>query len=399
MTSDPRTAIEAVTHPDPYPWYSRVVRERPIAFDDELGCWVAASAAAVTAVLEAQACRVRPGNEPVPNAISGTAAGDVFRHLVRMNDGERHCPLKRAISASLDSCDARVVREAALASMGPIEETTGAGPDSLHSIAYRLPVYALGSILGLNRDSLETTAGRVGEFVAVISPGASAEALERGALSAARLMESMLQRLDVAPMNAGGLLGELAGAADRFGVTSREVIAANAVGFLSQSYEATAGTIGNAIIALARHPAVAVSLLNRPELVRPFVSEVLRYDPPVQNTRRYVCEEALVAECSMKSGDTILVLLGAANRDPRANRQPDRFDIDRTVRKHFTFGVGAHGCPGAAMASTLAEVVVEWILERELDLEAFAGPVAYRKSANVRIPVLEPFAVASEAHR
>src|SRR5262245_35711036 len=89
-TSDPTSPADpmhAVTHPDPYPYYADLVARCPLHRDDALGLWVASSAEAVMAVLTSERCRVRPPAEPVPAALAGSAAGDVFGRLVRMNDG------------------------------------------------------------------------------------------------------------------------------------------------------------------------------------------------------------------------------------------------------------------------------------------------------------------------
>ena len=83
----PSDPIAAVTHRDPYPYYAELVATRPVHRDEALGLWVACSAAAVTDVLGHPACLVRPPAEPVPGALLGSPAGDIFGRLVRMNDG------------------------------------------------------------------------------------------------------------------------------------------------------------------------------------------------------------------------------------------------------------------------------------------------------------------------
>jgi cytochrome P450 len=90
----------------------------------------------------------------------------------------------------------------------------------------------------------------------------------------------------------------------------------------------------------------------------------------------------------MKAGDVILVVLAAANRDPLANPDPDRFDIFRKNRKTFSLGVGAHACPGESLAVTIAKAGVEWLITSGAADQLFAGAVRYRKSANTRIPLL-----------
>src|SRR5947208_334440 len=103
LPTPPHDPIAAVTHSDPYPYYADLVAHKPIYRDGTLGLWVASSADSVSAVLASDICRVRPRAEPVPRILIGSPAANIFRHLVRMNDGERHYPFKQAISATLQS--------------------------------------------------------------------------------------------------------------------------------------------------------------------------------------------------------------------------------------------------------------------------------------------------------
>src|SRR5947208_6886709 len=93
----PENPIKAVTHPDPYPYYQMLIKERPIYFDESLHLWVAASADAVQAVLTSEICRVRRTTELVPKHLHNSAAADIFQHLVRMNERARHRPMKQAV--------------------------------------------------------------------------------------------------------------------------------------------------------------------------------------------------------------------------------------------------------------------------------------------------------------
>jgi cytochrome P450 len=138
---------------------------------------------------------------------------------------------------------------------------------------------------------------------------------------------------------------------------------ANGIGFLSQTYEGTAALIGNTLLALAKHEADRAAVRTNPGLMSSVVQEVLRYDPPTQSTRRFVAEDGTVAGQPMRQGDTILVMLGAASRDPAANLEPDRFDIFRKVRRivsHLLAGV---------------------------EFERLEQSKSYRRSIAVRIPV------------
>src|SRR3982751_4191775 len=99
----PRDPVAAVIHPDPYPYYADLVARQPLARHEPLGLWVAASAAAVSAVLTDPKCRVRPSAEPVPAALVGSPAAEIFGRLVRMNDGARHAPMKSAVTPTLEA--------------------------------------------------------------------------------------------------------------------------------------------------------------------------------------------------------------------------------------------------------------------------------------------------------
>jgi cytochrome P450 len=165
------------------------VATRPLYRDEALGLWVASSADAVTSVLSSDICRVRPPAEPVPRALLGSPAADIFRHLVRMNDGAGHGPVKQAVSSTLGSMDAA---QAALQSSRWARLLSGElrPHDDLGRLAdfvFRLPVYVVASLLGIPPDLLPRTAQWVSEFVACLAPTSSPETVERGKVAAGHL--------------------------------------------------------------------------------------------------------------------------------------------------------------------------------------------------------------------
>ena len=381
----PLNPIDAVTHPDPYPFYAALVAERPVYRDETLGLWVAASADAVVSALGNDACRVRPPHEPVPKALLGSPAAEIFRHLVRMNDGAGHCPFKQAISAVLASVDAdRVTREAARGAGRLADAVTGG--ESLTTFAFDLSTHVVGCLLGIPVDRLPDVAASMGDFVRCLSPLSGPEQIEQGKLAAGRLIELFRSLRATAP-DGDALLAALAREARRVGRDDADVIIANGIGFLSQAYEATAGLIGNTLLLLASHDETRARAAGDSDLLAGVVAEVVRWDPPVQNTRRFLARDAAVAGQAMKEGEAILVVLAAANRDPAANPAPERFDPYRAERRSFTFGCGVHACPGEALATGIAAAGVAALLARGLAPGAASQPRRYRPSANTRIPV------------
>jgi cytochrome P450 len=380
----PQDPIAAVTHPDPYPYYAELVARRPLYYDDKLRLWVASSANAVISALTNGLCRVRPAAEPIPKSLLGSPAAEIFRHLVRMNDGERHCPFKQSVSAALASIDAaKAAQLSARWARFLLEER---GSNRLSSFAFHLPVYVVGSLIGVPEDMLSQTALWMSDFARCLAPASDSDQIERGKTAAGHLLQ-MFRDL---PNRDDGLLSALAReASESAGAISSDGVIANGIGFLSQSYEATAGLIGNTLLALASRPEARDRVAADPEFLHSVIHEVLRYDSPVQNTRRFLAEDGFVAGENMKAGDAILVILAAANRDPSANPNPERFDVFRKERQIFTFGVGAHACPGESMATTIAKAGVERLIASGVDLERLAETMTYRASANARIPIFE----------
>lgn len=371
----PADAVAAVTHADPYPYYAELVHWRPLHRDEALGLWIAASAGAVAAVLTSADCRVRPPAEPVPSAIAGSAAGEIFERLIRMNDGARHGPLKGHVTSVLDALAPRRIATLSETAARHLADDLGphGGGRALDDFIWRLAPSVVGSLLGAPPALIPDITSATGDFVRGIGPGASPEALERGAAAASRLLE--IGRTLAA---GDGLVAVLAH--DARGDDTEAAIA-NALGFLSQSYEATAGLIGNTLVALARQPELRRA--GAPAVV----TEVARHDAPVQNTRRFVAADTVVAGQALKAGDAVLVVLAAANRDPAANAEPARFDLDRPSPRTFTFGLGPHACPGAVLATTIAAAGVTALGECGLALDALAERVRYRPSVNTRVPV------------
>ncbi len=392
MMPPPRNPIDAVTHPDPYPYYANLVANRPIYRDETAGFWVASSAATVTAILTSDLGRVRPPMEPVPTMLLDSPAADVFRHLVRMNDGQKHDSMKGAVSRALRTVGAdQIVEQSNIwARLLADEMKPEAHPGCLTDFTFHLPAYVVASLLGIPQEKLRQTALWMSDFVGCLAPTSSPEQLEQGKRAASHLLDMLHSMLGTQTTRlTSHLLNVLVYEAGLAECTDKDVVVANGIGFLSQTYEATAGLIGNTLLTLARQQDVYALVLANPDLLRPVIQEVLRYDPSVQNTRRYLAGSGTVAGEQMQEGDVVLVVLAAANRDPAANADPTRFDMFRQSRRLFTFGTGVHECPGEDVAAIIARAGVEQLLLSGVNVLHLTEKVKYRSSGNVRVPLFE----------
>jgi len=352
---EPRDAIAAVVHPDPYPYYALLRQQRPLYFEGGLNLWVASSHEAVQAALGHPALRVRPPAEPMPKALIGTPTGDVFARLVRMNDGEfhrQHRPDVERAAGRFSMAQVTAAAEEAARDLAPRL--------SANALLSALPVQAMARLLGVPAASLDRTVACVEAFVQGIAANATGEAISRA-------NEAVL---------------ELMGQGEAQGLDA--VRSANRIAFMQQSLDATAGLLGNAALMALRQPGL-IDAAAPLTAWRSFAAEVARWDSPVQNTRRFAAEDLVLCGEEISQGQCLVVVLASANRDGALNTQPDRFDTARHNRRSMSFGSGAHACPGEAIAVEIAAAALRTFAGAG-QFELFRNPTGFRPLANARIP-------------
>jgi cytochrome P450 len=160
---------------------------------------------------------------------------------------------------------------------------------------------------------------------------------------------------------------------------------------LIAGFETTVNLIGNGVLALLDHPMSWRELQADPVGLAPrVVEETLRFDPPVQRTSRYALEDLELEGTTVRMGQEVTTLLGAANRDPLVYENPDVFDIHReTGAEHLAFSSGIHYCVGAPLARLEATIAFRMLAERMPGLRRTA-PVQRRNATLIRGPLHIP---------
>ena len=158
--------------------------------------------------------------------------------------------------------------------------------------------------------------------------------------------------------------------------------------------ETTTNLIGNGVLALLRHPDQLAALREDPGLIPSAVEELLRFDSPVQVDMRSVRDDCDVNGFPLRRGDSVVMLLGAANRDPDRFEAPDRLDVRRGDQNHLAFGRGIHHCLGAPLARLEGRVVLEALIERFGSMRLLEDRPAFRSSVVLRGLLALPVATA-----
>jgi cytochrome P450 len=173
---------------------------------------------------------------------------------------------------------------------------------------------------------------------------------------------------------------------------------------LIAGFETTVNLIGNAVNALLDNPEQWAALCADPAgLAAGAVEETLRFDPPVQQVGRYALEPVELEGESIRQGQFVLTLIGAANRDPQVYPDPNRFNINREqLPDHLAFSSGIHNCIGRPLAVAEATIALRSLAERMPYLRR-AGAPRRRAASNprglVQLPVRTDMPFASEMRR
>jgi hypothetical protein len=252
--------------------------------------------------------------------------------------------------------------------------------DLIEDFAFRLPVTIICDMLGIPEEHRETFYAGTRDGGRILDPVPLSPA-EIAQGNAANMMAQMYfqQLFELRRKQpSDDLTTQLVQAEEDGSKLTNEELTANIILLFGAGHETTVNLIGNALLALHRNPDQLALLKARPELITGAVEEFLRYDSSVQMTGRVTLEDIDdLGTKKIPKGETVLCLLGSANRDPAAYPDsPDRLDITRPNVRPLSFGGGIHFCLGAQLARIEAEIAISTLLRRlpELRLDDAENP-------------------------
>ncbi|WP_316188643.1 MULTISPECIES: cytochrome P450 [unclassified Bradyrhizobium] len=362
---------------DPYPFYQQL-RETDPMHVTPFGAFLASRHAESSLVLRDK----RFGKDFVPRSIRryGPKIMDepIFRSMslwMLQQDPPDHTRLRNLV---VKAFTARRVEDMRPRIQQIVDQTLDeviprGNMDLIEDFAFRLPVTVICEMLGIPEEHREAfykssrEGGRLLDPVP-LSPAEIAEGNAGNAVSKAYFQ----QLFELRRRQPGDdLTTQLLQAEEDGAKLSHEELTANIILLFGAGHETTVNLIGNGLLALYRNPDQLALLKARPELITNAIEEFLRYDSSVQLTGRVALEDIEdLGGKRIPKGETVLCLLGSANRDPAVYPdRPEQLDIARPNVKPLSFGGGIHHCLGAQLARIEAEVAIGTLLRRLPELK------------------------------
>ena len=153
---------------------------------------------------------------------------------------------------------------------------------------------------------------------------------------------------------------------------------------LITGYRVTVDLLGNGLLCLLSRPDDYGALLAEPEMRRRAVQECLRFESPLQMVDRWVQEDMELGGKTLRRGQRVYLVLGAANRDPACFEEPDKLDFRRNAERHLAFGASTHSCLGARLARIQAEIAFRLLPPRLPGLKLNSTPPRWQVDVNFR---------------
>jgi hypothetical protein len=307
-----------------------------------------------------------------------------FSELARMlglwlifMDPPQHTRLRKLLNKGFSSAAIEGLRPQVEAMVDRMLKPLGRGSevDLMHEFANPMPVRIILEMLGIPQE-LRDTFVNWSRDIAVFrgSPDRTVEQAQAAQDALVGLTEFFRKTVAERRSNKGNdLISLLIDIEDEGEVLTEEELYAQCIALLFAGHETTRNLIGNGMYTLLKHPEETAELREKPEIIRTAVEELLRFESPVQFTARVLKEDIEVCGQRIPRKWSILCMLGAANRDPKKFKDPNRLDLKRLNNEHLAFSAGPHFCIGAQLARLEGQIALLNLVQRFPEMR-IAGP-------------------------
>jgi cytochrome P450 len=362
---------------NPYPLYHRLRSERPVHWDPFLHSWVVTRYADVIRVLHHFSAK----RTPTPQQLTSkglSSMNPIAQVMVRQMlflDPPDHTRLRALASAAFTP--ARVerlrshIQEIVDGLLDPVVQVGHPGKmDVIADLAGPMPAIVTAEMLGVPSADHEQLRIWSTDFAEMLgnfqhNPDRLPRVL-RSVEEMSRYFCSAIRERRVRPSldPSDGLIQAMMDAEVEGERLTEEEIVANLIVTMVGGQETTTNLIGNGVLSLLRNRSELERMRRDPSCVPTAVEELLRFESPSQHTARIAPTDVEMGGQQIRSGQAVIAVMAAANRDPDRFPDPDRLDVTRTDNRHLAFGWAAHFCFGAALARLEGQIAFSTILRR-----------------------------------
>jgi len=388
---------------DPYPQYATMREQAPV-YQHPFGFWLLTGYEEVSWLLRAPGLSVEDDNVAADSLMrqlreemygDGAPRGGALSMLDR--DPPDHTRLRKLVSKAFTprAIQALQPRIAGLVDVLLDGIAAQGKVDLVDALAFPLPFSVIAEMLGTPPADHERIRQLTGTVVRSLEPVADPELIHAIVAASEELTQIAADMIAWKRSNpADDLLTALICAEDDGDVLDDEELVAQTLLLYIAGHETTVNLIAGGVLALLRHPAQLAQLRADPALIGNAVEELLRYDSPVQASRRITLEPVTIGGVTIPAGAFVMASLGSANRDEQFwGADAAELRLDRSnARQHVSFGAGHHHCLGASLARLEAAIAIEHLIGRFPTL-ALAGDVVWNGRINLRGPAHLPVSV------
>jgi len=389
---------------DPYPHYATVRGQAPV-YQHPYGFWLLTGYDDVSWLLRAPGLSVEDANvaaDSLLRQVREEVFGDETPRASSMSmldrDPPDHTRLRKLVSKAFTPRAIQALRPRITDLVdGMLDAIAVAGTvDLVDALAFPLPFSVIAEMLGTppaDHDRIRQLTGTVVRSLEPVADPGLVQAIMTADEELCLIAADMIAWKRANP--ADDLLTALIHAEDDGDALNDDELVAQTLLLYIAGHETTVNLIAGGALALLRHPAQLALLRSEPALVGNAVEEMLRYDSPVQASRRITLEPVTVGGLEIPAGAFVMASLGSANRDERFwGADADELRLDRdNARQHVSFGAGHHHCLGASLARLEAAIAFERLAGRFPRL-ALAGDVVWNGRVNLRGPAHLPVSVS-----
>jgi cytochrome P450 len=261
--------------------------------------------------------------------------------------------------------------------------------DFMSEVAYPLPVLVLTEVLGIppeSRDDFKHWATTLAGFVGAARRSSEQAEMLTQIVRDATTFLTLLKEQRAQQPDTDDLFSALVAMADDGDRLTEAELVANYLFLLVAGHETATNHLGNSLLTFVRHPSQLQRLVDDRSLMNSAVEETLRFESPVQSTARIATADCEIAGRSVAAGQSVVLVLGAANRDRDVFDEPDRFDIGRQPNRHLAFSTGIHFCLGAALARMEAQALFTSLIDTVGPLQLVNDDVRWLPTIGFRGP-------------